>query len=163
MLYLREEPSAPALLSTQHEDESNRKATPPPADTTSVHTATPGSLAWARKSFGALPPSLYLLFLANTSVYAVRDVIGNWAMLFFVTEKGLTAAQAASVMALFEAGGVAGSMLAGVISDQVHGGRRVPICVLYGLFMLLPVAVLPFCHSFWVRRGPERRRHREPA
>lgn len=106
--------------------------------------------AWLAGSMRALPPSLYLLFLASSFVYAVRDLFSNWGILFFVNEKDFSPAEAARLMALFEAGGVVGSILAGWISDRAFGGRRAPICTIFGLGFAGSVWLLSTAYSYAV-------------
>jgi sugar phosphate permease len=80
----------------------------------------------------------------------MKDLVGNWALLYFSQYKELDPADAALMLLFFECGGIIGGMLAGLISDKVFDGRRNPICFLYSLGLAATAAVLPYCESPWV-------------
>lgn len=87
--------------------------------------------------------ALWLLSLMNLFVYVVRSGAFDWATKYLVERKHSTVGQAGWATAAFEVAGVAGSLLGGVLSDRLHGGRRAPMCF---LFMLLTAAAL---YALW--------------
>lgn len=79
---------------------------------------------------------IWILSVANFFVYIVRYGAMDWAPTFLVEVKKSTIASAAAKTALFEFLGIAGSLLAGYISDKYFPGRRHLINVLY-MFVLI--------------------------
>ncbi|EGD77374.1 hypothetical protein PTSG_12733 [Salpingoeca rosetta] len=95
-----------------------------------------------------LPSAIFLITIANMLIYAVRDIIGNWLLLIFHETRGFDPARGASVLALFEIGGITGGLLAGIASDKVFGGRRGPIFGICSFGLLLSCTAVSFAHSY---------------
>eukprot|EP00045_Choanoeca_perplexa_P004790 m.40674 g.40674 ORF g.40674 m.40674 type:complete len:426 (-) comp12768_c0_seq1:58-1335(-) len=97
---------------------------------------------WLFGLMSQLPAAMYLLFGASIAIYLARDTISNWSLFVLTKDKAFGRNEAASCLALFEAGGIVGSLLAGILSDRVFHGRRGPVCMLYGLGFAASVAWL---------------------
>lgn len=89
-------------------------------------------------------PNVWLISFFNLFVYVVRSGTFDWAAKFLVERKGSSIAGAGAVSATFELAGMVGAILAGVISDRLHRGRRAPVCGAYMLLTLLGIAL------FWL-------------
>jgi phosphoglycerate transporter family protein len=89
-----------------------------------------------RRVFG----NKYIWFaaIANFFVYAIRYGFVNWAIKYLHSAKGFSLEYAGGTMAAFEIAGLAGSLLAGWMTDRWFSGRRGPMCVVYmGLLSLM--------------------------
>jgi phosphoglycerate transporter family protein len=93
-------------------------------------------------------PHVWLISLFNLFVYVVRSGTFDWAAKFLVEHKGSSIGGAGAISATFELAGVAGAMLAGVLSDKLGRGKRAPVC---GAWMLL--SALGIALFWWVPRG----------
>lgn len=90
---------------------------------------------------------IWMLALASFFVYVVRMAINDWSALYLIETKNYSMIKANSCVALFEIGGLVGMLVAGWLSDKLHGGRRGPMNVLFSLGMLLSVVFL------WISPG----------
>lgn len=82
---------------------------------------------------------VWLVSIMNLFVYLVRSGAFDWAPKYLIEVKHTPAALAGVITSSFELLGIPGSLLAGVLSDRVFGGRRAPVCA---LFMLVTAAGL---------------------
>lgn len=98
---------------------------------------------------------IWILGIAYFFVYVVRMAIGDWGVLFLVETKEYSVLAASTAVACLEAGGVAGSLAAGWLSDKIFSGRRAPVSVLFSLgvatalvaLWVIPGGMIVF-HSF---------------
>ena len=96
-------------------------------------------------------PIVWTLSLAVFFVYIVRLAVLDWGPSFLQESRGLSPALAAWTVAIFEAFGVAGMIVAGVVSDKLFNGRAQRTCVFcmvgviifLTLFCLLPASTSP--------------------
>ncbi|EDQ87041.1 uncharacterized protein MONBRDRAFT_33599 [Monosiga brevicollis MX1] len=100
---------------------------------TSSKTAPQRDWATWFRELRHLPSLLVLLVVANMLIYLTKDILSNWSLLMLVHDKGMERSAAGLTLSYFEAGGIVGSMVAGLASDQLFEGRRGPVCCLYGL------------------------------
>jgi len=89
---------------------------------------------------------MWLLAASFVLVYIVRTAINDWSSLF-LTEHGNGLMRANTAVSFFEAGGFAGSLAAGIISDRLFSGRRGPVNLIFSIGIL--IAVL----AFWYTSG----------
>ncbi len=87
-------------------------------------------------------PNIWLLSLMNLFVYIVRSGAFDWSTKFLVEVKGQRIGNAGFITGSFEALGIGGALLSGVISDRVNKGRRAPMC--FAFLMLSLVGLLAF-------------------
>jgi len=88
--------------------------------------------------------SMWLLAAAYFFVHVVRIGINDWTALFLQETKGYRALVANSYVSLFEAGGFAGCLIAGWVSDRLFSGQRNPVNVLYSIGLIAAFSV------FWL-------------
>ena len=77
-----------------------------------------------------LNPVIWILSLSVFFVYVVRLAVLDWGPSFLQESRGLSPALAAWTVAIFEAFGVVGMIVAGVVSDKLFHGRAQRTCVL---------------------------------
>jgi sugar phosphate permease len=87
-------------------------------------------------------PAIWLISVLNLFVYLVRAGVFDWTAKFLIEHKGASMSQAGLVTSAFEVLGIPGSILAGVLSDRLGGGRRAPVCALFLLCTAGAVALL---------------------
>jgi sugar phosphate permease len=84
---------------------------------------------------------IWLISVANFFVYILRYAVLDWGPTLLHEAKHLSIGNASLMVAAFEAAGVAGSLLAGWLTDRVFGGRAMRMGVFYmvlaGLALLL--------------------------
>ena len=85
---------------------------------------------------------IWILAVAYFFVYVVRTGLTTWTIPFLTEEKGYSLMGGGGMVSLFEAGGIAGMLLAGWISDTVFSGRRGPVMILYMAAITVPVAAM---------------------
>lgn len=85
---------------------------------------------------------IWALAVAYFFVYMIRSGINDWTALFLIENKGYSSLAANSCISVFEAGGVAGTLIAGWTSDYFFSARRGPINAIFTLGILISVATL---------------------
>lgn len=88
-------------------------------------------------------PVVWVLTLADFFVYIVRLAVLDWGPSFLQESRGLSPALSAWTVAIFEAFGVVGMLVAGVVSDKVFKGKTQRSCALCMVGVILFLAV--FC------------------
>jgi OPA family glycerol-3-phosphate transporter-like MFS transporter/OPA family sugar phosphate sensor protein UhpC-like MFS transporter len=93
---------------------------------------------------------IWLISLANFSVYTVRYAVLDWGPTLLTQAKHVELAQAGWMVAAFELSGLVGMLSCGWLTDRVFGGRGIRACFFYmglaGLSILL----------FWKASGESR-------
>ena len=84
---------------------------------------------------------IWMIGVMNMLLYIVRSGTFDWATKFLVEVKGSGIARAGIVTSVIELAGIAGPILAGVVSDKMKG-RRGPICAIS--FALTVVGLILF-------------------
>jgi OPA family sugar phosphate sensor protein UhpC-like MFS transporter len=79
---------------------------------------------------------IWMLSIAYFFVYIVRTGINDWTALFLQEQKGYDNLSANGCVSLFEAGGFAGSLCAGWLSDRLFAAKRGPVNAIFALGML---------------------------
>lgn len=69
-------------------------------------------------------PYIWLLAIANATVYIARYGIENWIPIYLHTMKGFSLAQARSCFSIYEFAAIPGTILIGIISDKLFKGKR---------------------------------------
>ena len=77
-----------------------------------------------------LNPVILILSLSVFFVYVVRLAVLDWGPSFLQESRGLSPALSAWTVAIFEAFGVVGMIVAGIVSDKLFHGRAQRTCVL---------------------------------
>jgi OPA family sugar phosphate sensor protein UhpC-like MFS transporter len=82
-------------------------------------------------------PTILVCGLASALVYVARYAINNWGVFYPQKEHAYSIERAGAVLSIFPLAGIAGTLLAGPISDRLAGGRRVPVAVGYGVLFCI--------------------------
>lgn len=96
-------------------------------------------------------PIVWILTLADFFVYIVRMAVLDWGPSFLQESRGLSPALSAWTVAIFEAFGVVGMLVAGVVSDKIFHSKAQRTCALcmigvmvfLTVFCLLPTSTSP--------------------
>lgn len=89
-------------------------------------------------------PIVWILSLSVFFVYVVRLAVLDWGPSFLQESRGLSPELSAWTVAIFEAFGVAGMVVAGIVSDKLFNGRAQRTCALcmVGVIVFLTVFCL---------------------
>ena len=89
-------------------------------------------------------PGIWVIALSSAFVYITQYAISDWGILYLEEGKGFSDLQAPQIISFSEAFGIAGTVLAGWISDRLfRGGRIVPV-ILSGLLCLVALSLFLF-------------------
>jgi len=113
-------------------DSPGSKGLPSIADYKNDHAA----ISTQGKSVGSLQkevlknPYIWILALSSALMYVSRYGIESWGIYFLQAQKGYSTLEASSVVSLSAFSGIAGTIVAGFISDKFfQGSRNVPVLV----------------------------------
>ena len=89
-------------------------------------------------------PWIWVCGVASGLLYVSRYAINNWGVFYLQKQCGYTIQEAGGALSIFPIVGIAGTLLAGPISDRI-GGRRVPVALAYGILLCGALAVFYSC------------------
>ncbi len=81
-------------------------------------------------------PGIWIIALSSAFVYITQHAVSEWGVLFLQKGKDFSLASATQIIAFSEAFGIAGTVLAGWLSDRVFKGNRLIPVLLSGLLCL---------------------------
>jgi phosphoglycerate transporter family protein len=87
---------------------------------------------------------LWFVCVANFFVYYVRMGFFSWAPTFLHQAKGVSLTVAGAHVSILEIGGLAGGIIAGVLSDKIFGGRRGIVGFYYMMALTGAIALFTF-------------------
>ncbi len=82
-------------------------------------------------------PAMWVLGLASAFLYMARYGINEWFVLWLQEAKSYDLLQAGIVTSFSPIVGIAGTLLAGPLSDRCFGGRRIAPALLYGVLLVV--------------------------
>lgn len=85
---------------------------------------------------------IWLLACSYVLVYIVRTAINDWGNLYLTEQHHFSLINANAALSMFEIGGFVGSLIAGWGSDNLFGGNRGPMNLLFSAGIFLSVAAL---------------------
>jgi len=85
-------------------------------------------------------PWVWVCGVASGLLYVSRYAINNWGVFYLQKACGYTVQEAGDALSIFPLVGIAGTLIAGPISDRL-GGRRVPVAIAYGFVLCASLAV----------------------
>lgn len=88
--------------------------------------------------------TLWLLAITYTFVYVIRFGAEDWMIKYLSESKGNSLELSAMKLSALPLCGIAGTILAGVISDKVFKGQRAPVNLIYLIGVAVCLALLPF-------------------
>lgn len=75
-------------------------------------------------------PGIWIIALSSAFVYITQHAVSEWGVLFLQKGKGYSLASATQIIAFSEIFGIAGTVLAGWLSDRVFKGNRfIPVMI----------------------------------
>ena len=89
-------------------------------------------------------PGIWIIALSSAFVYITQYAVSGWGVLFLQKAKGFSLESANQIIAFAEAFGIAGTVLAGWMSDRLFRGSRVTPVVLSGLLCLVSLGLFLF-------------------
>ena len=89
-------------------------------------------------------PGIWIIALSSAFVYITQHAVSEWGVLFLQKGKGFSLAGATQIIAFSEAFGIAGTVLAGWLSDRVFKGNRFIPVLVSGLLCLLSLGAFLF-------------------
>jgi OPA family sugar phosphate sensor protein UhpC-like MFS transporter len=88
-------------------------------------------------------PAIWILGLASACMYVARYGINEWFVLYLQEAKSYDIVRAGFVTSFSPIVGIAGTLLAGPLSDHVFGGRRIAPALLYGILLIAGLVAIP--------------------
>jgi OPA family sugar phosphate sensor protein UhpC-like MFS transporter len=85
-------------------------------------------------------PGIWIIALSSAFVYITQYAVSNWGVLFLQKAKEFSLASSSTIIAIAEAFGIAGTVLAGWLSDKVFRGNRVLPVLISGIVCLAALA-----------------------
>ena len=85
-------------------------------------------------------PGIWIIALSSAFIYVTRYAVSGWGVLFLQKAKGFPLEGATSVTAVYAVSGIAGTVIAGWLSDRVFKGRRIIPVAISGLLSLLSLS-----------------------
>lgn len=85
---------------------------------------------------------IWILGVSSFFIYIIRQAVNDWTLVYLVQGKGYPYLISSTVLFLFEAGGLIGSIVAGWSSDYFFKGKRSPINFLFSLFVLITLYLM---------------------
>lgn len=82
---------------------------------------------------------IWMLSIASFFLYVVRTGLGDWTALYLHEQKEYNLLSATGYVSIFEVGGFFGGLTAGWVSDKLFNARRVSVCLLCAIGILLSI------------------------
>jgi MFS transporter, OPA family, sugar phosphate sensor protein UhpC len=89
-------------------------------------------------------PGIWIIALSSAFVYITQHAVSEWGVLLLQKGKGFSLGEATQIIAFSEAFGIAGTVLAGWLSDRVFRGNRFIPVLISGLLCLASLAAFLF-------------------
>jgi OPA family sugar phosphate sensor protein UhpC-like MFS transporter len=95
-------------------------------------------------------PGIWIIALSSAFVYITQHAVSEWGVLFLQKGKEYSLVSATEIIAFSEAFGIAGTVLAGWLSDRVFKGSRLIPVLLSGIVCLLSLGAFLFSKGSYV-------------
>lgn len=95
-------------------------------------------------------PGVWIIALSSAFVYITQHAVSEWGVLFLQKGKEYSLVSATEIIAFSEAFGIAGTVLAGWLSDRVFKGNRLIPVLLSGVVCLLSLGAFLFSKGSYV-------------
>ena len=89
-------------------------------------------------------PGVWVIAFSSAFLYITKDAVDSWGVLFLQEARGLTLGEATQALAYSVPFSIAGTLLAGWLSDKVFKGDRVKPAFLSGVMCTLSLALFLF-------------------
>lgn len=95
-------------------------------------------------------PGIWIIALSSAFVYIAKYAIAGWGVLFLQKAKDFSLENATQIIAFSAAPGVAGTVLAGWISDTVFKGDRIRPAIISGLLSFVSLFLFLFTEGSYI-------------
>lgn len=133
-LHMYDKPTTIGLPDVELYREGHKDETPEQEDE-EAHLSYFGIL----KKYVFLNPTMWILAIAFTFVYICRCGTEDWIIKYLMDFKHNTIEVATQKQAFLPMAGIFGTLLAGVFSDKLFGGKRMPVTILFLIGLALCV------------------------
>lgn len=82
-------------------------------------------------------PGIWIIAISSAFVYITQFGLSNWGILFLQKSKSFSLTEAAWIIGFSEAFGIAGTILAGWLSDRIFKGNRIKPVLTSGIICLI--------------------------
>lgn len=89
-------------------------------------------------------PGIWIIAFSSAFVYITQYAVSDWGVLYLQKGKSFTLEQATQIIAFSEAFGIAGTLLAGWISDKLFGGNRIVPVIGSGMLCMAALGMFLF-------------------
>ncbi len=89
-------------------------------------------------------PGVWVIALSSAFLYITKNAVDSWGVLFLQEARGLTLGQASQALAYSVAFSIAGTLLAGWLSDKVFRGDRIKPALISGLMCTTALVLFLF-------------------
>jgi MFS transporter, OPA family, sugar phosphate sensor protein UhpC len=111
-------------------------------EVTGAFPRTTTTLSLGATQLGVLRnPAILICGVASALIYVARYAINYWGVFYLHNERKMSLVDAGDVLSIFPLAGIAGTLLAGPISDRLVNGRRVPVALAYGVLFVGAMSV----------------------
>ena len=95
-------------------------------------------------------PGIWVIALSSAFIYITQYAISGWGVLFLQKSKDFSLEGATQVIGISEVAGIAGTVMAGWLSDTVFRGSRVKPVIISGILALAGLAAFLFTGGGYV-------------
>lgn len=95
-------------------------------------------------------PGIWIIAISSAFVYITQYAVSGWGVLFLQKNKEFTLSSATQIIAFAEAFGIAGTVLAGWLSDKLFKGNRVWPVLISGFICLASLSAFLFVGGGYV-------------
>lgn len=95
-------------------------------------------------------PGIWVIALSSAFVYITQYAVSDWGVFFLQKAKDFSLSQATQIIAISEAFGILGTVLAGWLSDTVFKGNRSMPVLISGVICFLSLSAMVFTNGGFV-------------
>lgn len=88
-------------------------------------------------------PLVWIIIIGDMSVYIARTILNDWPQIYYSQVHGWSLIKANSIISWFEAGGLAGGLLAGYLSDFMFKSNRWMTGLIFALALCICIVLVP--------------------
>ncbi|WP_273954207.1 MFS transporter, partial [Escherichia coli] len=88
-------------------------------------------------------PLVWLIILGDMSVYIARTILNDWPQIYYSQVHNWSLIKANSIISWFEAGGLAGGLLAGYLSDFMFKSNRWMTGLMFAIALCICIVLVP--------------------
>lgn len=88
-------------------------------------------------------PLVWVIIVGDLCVYIARTILNDWPQIYYVQVQGWELVKANSIITWFEAGGLAGGLIAGYLSDFLFKSNRWMTGLMFALMLCASIILVP--------------------